>query len=49
MSELNTIQATEEESRLTVLCNIKYRKTPWALVKSFIEKVGVFFILGHAS
>jgi len=32
------VKATEEESRLTVLCNIKYRKTPWALVKSFIEK-----------
>ena len=23
---------------LTVLCDIKYKKTPWGLVKSFIEK-----------
>ena len=23
---------------MTVLCDIKYKKTPWGLVKSFIEK-----------
>ena len=28
----------EGESLLTVLCDIKYKKTPWGLVKSFIEK-----------
>ena len=32
------VRASETESLLTVLCDIKYKKTPWGLVKSFIEK-----------
>jgi len=32
------VKANESESLLTVLCDIKYKKTPWGLVKSFIEK-----------
>ena len=31
-------QVGDSESLLTVLCDIKYRKTPWGLVKTFIEK-----------
>jgi len=32
------VKVGEGESLLTVLCDIKYKKTPWGLVKSFIEK-----------
>ena len=32
------VKVSETESFLTVLCDIKYKKTPWGLVKSFIEK-----------
>ena len=32
------VKVNEEESLLTVLCDIKYKKAPWGLVKSFIEK-----------
>eukprot|EP00092_Neocalanus_flemingeri_P103485 GFUD01132440.1.p1 GENE.GFUD01132440.1~~GFUD01132440.1.p1 ORF type:complete len:529 (-),score=119.34 GFUD01132440.1:262-1848(-) len=32
------VKASDNESLLTVLCDIKYKKTPWGLVKSFIEK-----------
>jgi hypothetical protein len=28
----------ENESRLTVLCDIKYKKSPWGIIKSFIDK-----------
>ena len=34
----NSVKVGEGESLLTVLCDIKYKKTPWGLVKSFIEK-----------
>merc|ERR1712173_342236 len=32
------VKVSETESFLTVLCDIKYKKSPWGLVKSFIEK-----------
>jgi len=32
------VKVNDEESLLTVLCDIKYKKAPWGLVKSFIEK-----------
>ena len=32
------VAVSEKESFLTVLCDIKYNKTPWGIVKSFIEK-----------
>ena len=32
------VKVNENESFLTVLCDIKYKKTPWGLIKSFIEK-----------
>lgn len=32
------VKVGEGESLLTVLCDIQYKKTPWGLVKSFIEK-----------
>ena len=32
------VKVSDSESFLTVLCDIKYKKTPWGLVKSFIEK-----------
>ena len=32
------VAVAEKESFLTVLCDIKYKKTPWGIVKSFIEK-----------
>lgn len=32
------VKVADDESRLTVLCDIKYKKSPWGLVKSFIEK-----------
>ena len=34
----SVMKVGEGESLLTVLCDIKYKKTPWGLVKSFIEK-----------
>jgi len=32
------VKVSESESFLTVLCDIKYKKSPWGLIKSFIEK-----------
>jgi len=32
------VKVGEGESLLTVLCDIKYKKAPWGLVRSFIEK-----------
>jgi len=32
------VKVNDEESMLTVLCDIKYKKPPWGLVKSFIDK-----------
>lgn len=32
------VAVSEKESFLTVLCDIKYNKTPWGIVKTFIEK-----------
>ena len=32
------VKVSETETFLTVLCDIKYKKTPWGIVKSFIEK-----------
>merc|ERR1719318_1212760 len=32
------VKVTESESLLTILCDIKYKKAPWGLVKLFIEK-----------
>lgn len=32
------VKVNDGESLLTVLCDIKYKKAPWGLVKSFIEK-----------
>lgn len=32
------VKVSETESFLTVLCDIKYKKSPWGLVKTFIEK-----------
>ena len=32
------VKVSESESLLTILCDIKYKKAPWGLVKAFIEK-----------
>jgi len=32
------VKVNENECRLTVLCDIKYKKSPWGIIKSFIDK-----------
>jgi len=38
VSHICLVRVTDDESRLSVLCDIKYKKNPWGLVKSFLEK-----------
>jgi len=38
LSHFCIVKVSDSESRLTVVSEIKYRKTPWGIVKSFLEK-----------